>query len=141
MTRRLRRVAHSVFIDAPVEMYIFWLSYFAFGWGLILFIHTSRYTNFSTYRVFREFGFEPYIWLLIYTGISLFGFYACLNGARQVVRVASMLMFILWLFTTVALFIPNMTVNTGTFVYTTFSLVGGYIYVRVSNNSFQGLWS
>jgi len=134
--KRIKRIIHTVFIAAPAELYIFWLAWFAGGWGVLLSTNPDIFNATKSYYVLRDISTNPTVWLLVYGGVSLFTLYALFTKKKKLLMSSAMLMTLLWTFTAVALFIPSGIFNTGQFVYGTFALFAAWSYLRVANHSY-----
>ena len=138
----IKKILRIVFIEAPAELYLFWLSYFALGWGVLLFVNKDVLLSSSSYQVFQAFNLEPMTWLLIYAGVGLFGIYSCLVKNKKVIQFAVLLLLMLWSFTVYCFILASGTIGTGSFVYSSFALLSAWTYLRVGNHSFQSaLWN
>jgi len=133
---QVKKILHTVFIAAPAELYIFWLAWFAGGWGILLATNADIFESAISYYVLRDISTNPLIWLLVYGGVSVFTFFCLMKKSQILLMVSCMLMVLLWSFTAVALFIPSGVVSTAQFVYGTFMLFAAWSYLRVGNYSY-----
>jgi len=134
---QVKKILHTVFIVAPAELYIFWLSWFAGGWGLILSTNPEVFNASISYSILRDISTNSLIWFLVYGGVSIFTLYSLLSRKQSLLAISCMLMVMLWFFTAIALWIPSEVFNTGQLVYGTFALFAAWSYLRVSNYSYK----
>jgi len=71
----IKQILHTVFIAAPAELYIFWLAWFAGGWGILLTTNADIFESSISHHVLRDISTNPLIWLFVYAGISVFTFF------------------------------------------------------------------
>jgi len=76
---QVKKILHTVFIVAPAELYIFWLSWFAGGWGLILSTNPEVFNASISYSILRDISTNSLIWFLVYAGISVFTFFCLMK--------------------------------------------------------------
>jgi len=134
----LKRLLEIVAIEPPVQLYLFWLSYFAIGWGILTILITDIFAVSNSYTTFKAFDQDPIFWFLLYSGIGLYGLFACASNNRIMLFSASMGLLALWIFTVACLVTATGTFATGSFVYTTYALMAGWCAIRIGNHSWNG---
>lgn len=131
----MKNLANQVFLQTPVEFYVFWLGYFALAWSIPLIANHNLF-DIQGFQLFRDIYDGYAFWTALYFIVGSIGISSTVVRNRVFTQIALIMLSMLWLFTTLAFTVP-LGLNSGTMVYGTFAAVAFWNFVRVYNFAFE----